>query len=169
MLDTILTLLGPALVRRGIDSGVTVDDPSGLWTSVALFAVVGLVDWGVVWAYTVVTGRTAERALFALRVKIFGHLQRTRLDYYDAELDGRIMTRMTTDVEALSQLVQTGLINGVVGIFTCIGRLRVPDRAVAAARRGDRARAAAVDPRHVVVPPAVVAWPTPRPARPSPT
>ena len=43
------------------------------------------------------------------------------LDYYDAELDGRIMTRMTTDVEALSQLVQTGLINGVVGIFTCVG------------------------------------------------
>ena len=121
VLDTILTLLGPALVRRGIDSGVTADDPSGLWTSVALFAVVGLVDWGVVWAYTVVTGRTAERALFALRVKIFGHLQRLGLDYYDAELDGRIMTRMTTDVEALSQLVQTGLINGVVGIFTCIG------------------------------------------------
>ncbi len=121
VLDTLLTLMGPALVRRGIDSGVTADDPSGLWTSVALFAVVGLVDWGVVWAYTVVTGRTAERALFALRVKIFGHLQRLSLDYYDAELDGRIMTRMTTDVEALSQLVQTGLINGVVGIFTCIG------------------------------------------------
>lgn len=121
VLDTLLTLLGPALVRRGIDSGVTVDDPSGLWTSVALFALVGLVDWGVVWAYTVVTGRTAERALFALRVKIFAHLQRLSLDYYDAELDGRIMTRMTTDVEALTQLVQTGLINGIVGIFTCIG------------------------------------------------
>lgn len=121
VIDTILTLLGPALVRRGIDSGVSVEDPSGLWTSVALFALVGLVDWGVVWAYTVVTGRTAERALFALRVKIFGHLQRLSLDYYDAELDGRIMTRMTTDVEALSQLVQTGLINGIVGIFTCIG------------------------------------------------
>ena len=43
-------------MRRGIDSGVTVEDPSGLWTSVALFALVGLVDWGVVWAYTVVTG-----------------------------------------------------------------------------------------------------------------
>ena len=40
----------------------------------------GLVTWG----YTVVTGRTAERALFALRVKIFAHLQRLSLDYYDA-------------------------------------------------------------------------------------
>ncbi len=119
--DTVLTLLGPALVRRGIDTGVTAGDRSALWSSVALFAVVGLVDWGVVWAYTFVTGRTAERALFALRVKIFAHLQRLSLDYYDRELDGRIMTRMTTDVEALSQLVQTGLVNGVVGVLTCVG------------------------------------------------
>jgi ATP-binding cassette subfamily B protein len=120
-IDTVLTLLGPALVRRGIDLGITAGDPSALWTSVALFAVVGLVDWGVVWTYTVVTGRTAERALFALRVKIFAHLQRLSLDYYDAELDGRIMTRMTTDVEALSQLVQTGLLTGIVGLFTTVG------------------------------------------------
>ena len=119
--DALLTLLGPALVRRGIDDGITAGDQAALWTSVALFAVVGLVDWGVVWAYTAITGRTAERALYALRVKIFAHLQRLSLDYYDAELDGRIMTRMTTDVEALSQLVQTGLINGIVGLFTCVG------------------------------------------------
>ena len=72
-----LTLLGPALVRRGIDSGVTADDPSGLWTSVGpVRSWSALVDWGVMWAYTAVTGRTAERALFALRVKIFAHLQR---------------------------------------------------------------------------------------------
>ena len=86
-----------------------------------LFAAAGLVDWAVVWAYTAITGRTAERMLYGLRVKIFAHLQRLSLDYYDSELDGRIMTRMTTDVEALSQLVQTGLINGVVGAFTCVG------------------------------------------------
>ena len=42
-----------------------------------------LVDWVVVWAYTCVTGRTAERMLFGLRVKIFAHLQRLSLDYYD--------------------------------------------------------------------------------------
>ena len=66
------------------------------------------------WAYTLVTGRTAERLLFALRIRIFAHLQRLSLDYYDREMGGRIMTRMTTDVEALSQLLQTGLINAIV-------------------------------------------------------
>ena len=121
VVDTLLTLFGPALVSYGIDEGVVAGDRSALWRAVALFAAAGLVDWGVVWAYTAVTGRTAERVLFGLRVKIFAHLQRLSLDYYDRELDGRIMTRMTTDVEALSQLVQTGLLNGIVGAFTCVG------------------------------------------------
>ena len=100
-LDTLLTLFGPALVSYGIDQGVSKGDSSALWRAVVLFAVAGLVDWAVVWAYTAITGRTAERMLYGLRVKIFAHLQRLSLDYYDSELDGRIMTRMTTDVEAL--------------------------------------------------------------------
>src|SRR5205085_5480305 len=52
------------------------------------------------------------------RVRIFAHLQRLGLDYYDTEMAGRIMTRMTTDVEALSTLLQSGLINAVVNILT---------------------------------------------------
>ena len=59
-----------------------------------------LADWLLTWAYTRYTGRTAERLLFALRIRIFSHLQRLALDYYDREMAGRIMTRMTTDVEA---------------------------------------------------------------------
>ena len=120
-LDTLLTLMGPVLIRRGLDDGVSAGDESALWAVVGVFAVVVLVDWAVVWGYTYVTGRTAERALFGLRVKIFGHLQRLSLRFYDTELDGKIMTKMTTDVEALAQLVQTGLIQGIVGFLTCIG------------------------------------------------
>ncbi|MCU0311567.1 MAG: ABC transporter ATP-binding protein/permease [Acidimicrobiales bacterium] len=121
VLDTVLTLLGPVFVSRGIDDGITPGDPAALWLAVGLFLAAVVTDWGVVWAYTAVTGRTAERMLYALRLKIFGHLQRMSLHYYDDELDGRLMTRMTTDVEALSQLVQTGLVNAVVGVFTCVG------------------------------------------------
>ncbi|MEY2432153.1 MAG: ATP-binding cassette, subfamily bacterial, partial [Acidimicrobiaceae bacterium] len=68
-----------------------------------------------------VTGRTAERLLYALRIRIFAHLQRLSLDFYNREMGGRIMTRMTTDVEALSQLLQTGLISAIVSLFTCAG------------------------------------------------
>ena len=101
-----------------------------------------LVDWVATWAGAVVTGRTAERMLLALRIRIFGHLQRLSLDYYDHELDGRVMTRMTTDVEALSQLVQSGLVNAVVGVGDLHRRGGVPRRAVAAARARRRVGAA---------------------------
>jgi ATP-binding cassette subfamily B protein len=121
MADALLSLLGPFLVRRGLDQGVAAHDLTSLWFTTLLFAIAVSVDWAVTWGYTWITGRTSERMLFALRIKIFAHLQRLSLDYYDAELDGRVMTRMTTDVDALSQLVQTGLINAVVGVLTCIG------------------------------------------------
>jgi ATP-binding cassette subfamily B protein len=120
-LDAVLTLMGPLLVRRGIDQGVDVGDTTALWVASGLFLLAVLTDWVVTWGYTRVTGVTAERMLFALRVKIFAHLQRLSLGYYDRELAGRVMTRMTTDVEALSQLIQTGLINAIVGGLTCVG------------------------------------------------
>jgi ATP-binding cassette, subfamily B, bacterial len=119
--DTVFTLLGPFLVRRGIDHGVLHHDEGALWIAAALFLVVALSDWIVTWGYTLITGRTAERLLYALRIRIFAHLQRLSLDFYDREMGGRIMTRMTTDVEALSQLLQTGLINAIVSLFTCVG------------------------------------------------
>ena len=119
--DAVLTLLGPFFIRFGIDHGVSAGDETALWWASAAFAVAVLLDWVATWGYTLITGQTAERLLYALRVKIFAHLQRLSLDYYDREMAGRIMTRMTTDVDALSQLIQTGLINAVVGLLTCVG------------------------------------------------
>ena len=119
--DTFLVLLGPFLIHTGIDQGVAVADERALWITSIIFLVAALGDLFVTRAYTVVTGRTAERLLYALRIRVFAHLQRLSLDYYDRELGGRVMTRMTTDVEALSQLLQTGLINAIVSVFTCVG------------------------------------------------
>ncbi|CAM5266745.1 ATP-binding cassette subfamily B protein OS=Streptomyces albaduncus OX=68172 GN=FHS32_000233 PE=4 SV=1 [Streptomyces griseoloalbus] len=67
------------------------------------------------------TGRTGERVLYALRLKIFAQLQRLGLDYYERELTGRIMTRMTTDVDALSTFLQTGLVTAFVSVVTFFG------------------------------------------------
>ena len=120
-IDSVLILLGPYFVRRGIDHGVLRQDEGALWIAAVAFLFVALGDWLVTWGYTLVTGRTAERLLYALRIRIFAHLQRLSLDFYDREMAGRIMTRMTTDVESLSQLLQTGLINAIVSLFTCAG------------------------------------------------
>jgi ATP-binding cassette subfamily B protein len=121
VLDSLLTLAGPLLISQGLDKGVARGSESALWAASAAFLAAALTDWVVTWAYTRYTGRTAERLLFALRVRIFAHLERLSVDYYDREMAGRVMTRMTTDVEAFSQLLQTGLITAIVSIFTCGG------------------------------------------------
>ncbi|HEY7134000.1 MAG TPA: ABC transporter ATP-binding protein [Acidimicrobiia bacterium] len=120
-LDGIATLLGPALVKLGLDRGVATGSTAALMAASGAFLVVTLLDWLDMWAETVVTGKTAERLLFALRVKIFAQLQRLGIDYYEHEMAGRIMTRMTTDVDALSQLLQNGLVNALVNIVSFVG------------------------------------------------
>jgi len=121
VLDALATLAGPALVRRGLDRGVVGGSSRALWTTTAVFAIVVVADWAVVWVQQRFTGRTAERLLFALRIRIFAHLQRLGIDFYEREMAGRIMTRMTTDVESLSTLLQNGLIQAIVSLLTLVG------------------------------------------------
>ncbi|MCC5698360.1 multidrug ABC transporter ATP-binding protein, partial [Klebsiella pneumoniae] len=59
--------------------------------------------------------------LYQLRLRSYAHLQRLGLDYFERELSGRIMTRMTTDVDALSSFLQTGLATFVVSSLTLVG------------------------------------------------
>jgi ATP-binding cassette, subfamily B, bacterial len=123
VVDALLTLAGPALVGAGLNQGVAKNSTSALWIATAAFFAVTIIDWLDTWAYTRYTGYTSERLLFALRIRIFSHLQRLSVDYYDQEMAGRVMTRMTTDVDALSQLLQSGLIQALVSILSFFGVL----------------------------------------------
>ena len=80
-------------------------------------------DWVINVVQTTGRGRNGERMLYTLRVKIFSHLQRLGLDFYEREMSGRIMTRMTTDVDALDTFLQTGLITMVNAVLTFVGVL----------------------------------------------
>ncbi|WP_329025404.1 ABC transporter ATP-binding protein [Streptomyces sp. NBC_01423] len=116
-------LLLPVLIRNGIDDGVTKLALGAVWAAAAFGLVVVLVQWAAQIGETRMTGRTGERVLYALRLKIFAQLQRLGLDYYERELTGRIMTRMTTDVDALSTFLQTGLVTAFVSVVTFLGIL----------------------------------------------
>jgi ATP-binding cassette subfamily B protein len=122
-IDTLLTLAGPFLVRAGLDQGVAKQSETALWIASGAFLAVTLLDWLDTWAYMRFTGTTAERLLFALRIRIFSHLQRLSVDFYDREMAGRVMTRMTTDVEALSALLQNGMIQALVSVLSFFGVL----------------------------------------------
>ncbi|WUD81419.1 ABC transporter ATP-binding protein/permease [Streptomyces sp. NBC_00503] len=116
-------LLLPILIRHGIDKGVEQAALAAVWVAAGLALAVVVAQWTAQFAETRMTGRTGERVLYALRVKIFAQLQRLGLDYYERELTGKIMTRMTTDVDALSSFLQTGLVTAVVSVFTFFGIL----------------------------------------------
>ncbi len=120
-LDTGLTILGPIFTKTGIDSGVLVGSRSVLILAFSGYLISAVADLFVMWGENFITGRTSERLLLALRVRIFSHLQRLGMDFYESEMGGRIMTRMTTDVDALSNLLQTGLINALVSILSFVG------------------------------------------------
>ncbi len=119
--DALANLAGPLLIRDGLDRGVAAGSSRVLWIVAMAFLAVVLADWVDTTFQVLVTGRTAERMLFALRVRIWSHLQRLSIDFYEREMAGRIMTRMTTDVDALANLLNSGLINAVVSLFTIIG------------------------------------------------
>ena len=122
-LDAVANIAMPALVRGGIDNGVL----HGQFRPVVIVSLIGLAivsaDWVINAVQTNVVGRNGERMLYTLRVKIFSHLQRLGLDFYEREMSGRIMTRMTTDVDALSTFLQTGLITMVNSVLTFVGVL----------------------------------------------
>ncbi|SBT91585.1 ATP-binding cassette, subfamily B [Streptomyces sp. DI166] len=114
-------LLLPVLIRHGIDSGVSELALGAVWAASLLALLAVTVQWVAQIGETLMTGRTGERVLYALRLKIFAQLQRLGLDYYERELTGRIMTRMTTDVDALSTFLQTGLVTAFVSVVTFFG------------------------------------------------
>ncbi|MFD5732246.1 ABC transporter ATP-binding protein [Streptomyces sioyaensis] len=121
--DAVAGLLLPVMIRQGIDEGVRRGALIGVWTAAALALVVVLAQWAAQIGGNRMTGRTGERVLYSLRLKIFAQLQRLGLDYYERELTGKIMTRMTTDVDALSTFLQTGLVTALVSVLTFFGIL----------------------------------------------
>ncbi len=120
-LDALGSLALPTVTRLAIDGGITAGAPSVLVTASLLGIGLVAVGWLVVAAQTVVTARAGETLLYLLRVRSYAHLQRLGLDYFERELSGRIMTRMTTDVDALSTFLQTGLAQAVVSVLTIGG------------------------------------------------
>jgi ATP-binding cassette, subfamily B, bacterial len=121
VLDGLAALAGPILVKQGLDSGVAQNSFTVLALASAVYLFVTLADLVVEMGETFVTGRTAQRIMLSLRIRIWAQLQRLSLDYYEREMAGRIMTRMTTDVDQFESLIQNGLLSALVAIVTFVG------------------------------------------------
>jgi ATP-binding cassette subfamily B protein len=120
VVETIALQAGPLLTKIGIDRGVTGGDRQVLVTVALIF--VGSVIVSAIAGYIRIafTGKLGERLMYELRVRTFSHLERQSLSFFTNEKAGVLMTRMTSDIEALSQLFQEGLVNFLVQALTVV-------------------------------------------------
>ncbi len=124
VLWTASILAGPFLVRYGIDQGITEGDRAALTAAVVAYACVAGLSYFVYRSQVLLVGRAGEGFLRDLRRRVFAHLQRLSMPFYDREKAGVLVSRMTSDVDALSELVQFGLLmfamNALLLVFSVV-------------------------------------------------
>jgi len=125
VVDAAAGLVGPSFTGASVNSVFGHHEESVLWLLSGLLFAIAMLDWADMWAETFWTGRTSERMLYSMRVRIFAHLQRLGMDFYDHEMTGRILTRMTSDVDTVSQLLQSGLLNALVYLVQFVGVIAI--------------------------------------------
>ncbi len=118
---TATALAPPYLAKLAIDDGIRGEDLTLLGWIVAAFLAAGLLNWGASMAQTYLTGWVGERILTDLRRRLFRHLQRLSLGYYERNRAGTVISRLTNDVEALDQLVTDGVTSLVQNSLTLFG------------------------------------------------
>ncbi len=108
-LSVACTLAGPVLVRHGIDAGINNKDSGALDLAVILYIAVVAIAYVVGRIQYVVLNSAGEGFLRLLRTRVFAHIQKQSMAFFDREKAGVLVARMTADVESMSELVQFGL------------------------------------------------------------
>lgn len=107
---TLTTISGPFLVRYGIDHGIKVDDEGALNLAVGAYVGVSLLGFLINRWQIILISRVGEGFLRDMRTRVFRHLLRLSMPFYDREKAGVIVSRMTSDIDSLQELVQLGLL-----------------------------------------------------------
>jgi ATP-binding cassette, subfamily B, bacterial len=102
-------LAGPWLVRYGIDHGINERDAGALNAAVAGYVVVAVLAYVTNRIQITLISRVGEDFLRRLRIRVFDHLQRLSMPFYDRSKAGVLVSRMTSDVDSLAELIQLGL------------------------------------------------------------
>ena len=109
VLWTLTVLGGPYLVRIGIDRGISDHDTAVLNATVIGYVLVAGLAYVTNRVQIQLIGGIGEEFLRDLRISVFAHLQRLSMPFYDREKAGVIVSRMTSDIDSLAELVQMGL------------------------------------------------------------
>ena len=114
---SVLQLAPPYLTKVAIDAHITTGELDGLGTLALLFLGVLVLSYVLEYAQTYTLQVTGQRIIYDLRMRIQEHLQRLDVAFYDRNPVGRLMTRVTTDVDALNDLFASGVVSALRDIF----------------------------------------------------
>jgi ATP-binding cassette subfamily B protein len=114
-------LAGPTLVRYGIDEGLRRDDAGALNRAAVLYLAMAFFGLVLGRAAILIVARIGEGFLRSLRNRLFRHLMSLSLDYYEKEKTGRVVSRMTSDVDSLQELISQGLVLMVQNVLLFAG------------------------------------------------
>ncbi len=118
LVDGALALVGPVLTKRVIDDAIPARDTRLILWSVAIFGVALVAQLACRYAETMLTTTLGQRIMHDLRTQIYAQLQRLPISFFDHNPVGRLVTRVTTDVESLNELFTAGVVAGLGDLFT---------------------------------------------------
>ena len=116
-----LELAPPYLTKMAIDRYIPTRDLSGLGSMAAVYLVVLVASFILEYIQTWTMQATGQRIMFDMRMQMIEHLQRLDLRFYDRNPVGRLMTRVTTDVDVLNDLFTSGVVSVFGDVFTLVG------------------------------------------------
>jgi len=118
--SALLQLAGPTLTRVALDRAIPAQDGGLLAELAGLFLLALVLEFAADYGQTIVTARIGQRAMLDLRMAVFRKLQRLGVAFYDRNPVGRLMTRVTSDVEALNELFTTGVVALLGDVLTLV-------------------------------------------------
>ncbi|MCU1356669.1 MAG: putative transporter permease/ATP-binding protein [Acidimicrobiales bacterium] len=125
ILSTACILAGPYLLKFGIDHGIKVHEARNLDFAVAAYVVIAAIAYVTNRTQVLMVSRAGEGFLRDLRVRVFDHLLRLSMPFYDREKAGVVVSRMTSDVDSLQELVQQGLLQLAQSLLLIAGSIAV--------------------------------------------
>ena len=123
LLDALVQLAGPMLTKEAIDRGIRHHNLVRLEQVAVLYLLVLLAGFGLGYLQNQILQRVGQHVMMDLRLALFRHLQRLPLAFFDKNPVGRLMTRVTNDVDMLNELVTSGVAALFADVFALVGIL----------------------------------------------
>lgn len=120
-----LDLCGPLLYKVAIDRHIVPGDTAGLQRVAGLYVALLLVAFATRFTQLYILQMTGQRVVYDLRRQIFAHLQGLHVGYFDRHPAGRLITRVTSDVDALNEMFTSGVVTVFGDVFTLLGIMGV--------------------------------------------